>query len=95
MSNATTTTVTGTLTFQSEKDGREVTRSFPPFQADTGWAWVDLVDHAHDLLYDTLPDLRGEPGTDDFAQWPPERDIHGHPTYGWIHLDEEIIETDS
>ena len=51
------TTVTGTLTFQSEKDGREITRQIPAFQADTGWAYIDLVDHAHELI--SLPDIRG------------------------------------
>ena len=49
------TTVTGTLTFQSEKDGREITRRFPAFQADTGWAYIDLVDHAIELV--SLPNI--------------------------------------
>ena len=52
-----TTTVTGTLTFQSEKDAREITRRFPAFQADTGWAYTDLVDHAIELV--SLPDIGG------------------------------------
>ena len=51
----TDTTVTGTLTFQSEKDGREITRRFPAFQANTGWAYIDLVDHAIELV--STPDL--------------------------------------
>ena len=49
------TTVTGTLTFQSEKDGREITRRFPAFQADTGWAYIDLVDEAIELV--SLPNI--------------------------------------
>ena len=49
------TTVTGTLTFHSEKDGREITRRFPAFQADTGWTYIDLVDHATDLV--SLPNI--------------------------------------
>ena len=55
MSDTTNTTVTGTLTFQSEKDAREITRRFPAFQADTSWAYVDLIDHAIDLV--SLPDI--------------------------------------
>jgi hypothetical protein len=55
MSDPTNTTVTGTLTFQSEKNGREITRRFPAFQADTSWAYIDLVDHAIDLV--SLPDI--------------------------------------
>jgi|TARA_R110000824_G_scaffold100098_3_gene237989 hypothetical protein len=70
MSNA--TTVTGTLTFQSERDGREITRRFPAFKADTGWSWIDLVDHAIELV--SLPDIGG---------------------YGWMQIDEKIVETDS
>ena len=57
MSDMTNTTVTGTLTFQSEKDAREITRRFPAFQADTSWAYVDLVDHAIELV--TLPNIGG------------------------------------
>ena len=49
------TTVTGTLTFQSEKDGREITRRFPAFQAHTGWAYIDIVDHAIELV--SLPNI--------------------------------------
>ena len=64
------TTVTGTLTFQSEKNGREITRRFPAFKADSDWAYIDLVDHAIDLV--SLPDI-GD--------------------YGWLQIDEEIIET--
>ena len=67
------TTVTGKLTFQSEKDAREITRRFPAFQADTSWNYIDLVDHAIDLVW--LPDI----GDD----------------YGWIQIEEEIIETPS
>ena len=54
------TTVTGTLTFQSEKDAREITRRFPAFQADTSWAYTDLVDHAIELV--SLPSLGDDYG---------------------------------
>jgi hypothetical protein len=72
------TTVTGTVTFQSEKDGSEITRRFLPFPADTGWAYIDIVDHAIELVHEcsdlninTLPDI-GD--------------------YSWMHISENINE---
>jgi hypothetical protein len=58
----TNTTVTGTVTFQSEKDGREITRRFPAFQANTSWAYIDIVDHAIELVYESLPNLGDDYG---------------------------------
>ena len=74
MNDTTHTTVTGTLTFQSEKNGREITRRFPAFQADTSWAYIDLVDEAIELVYESLPDIG------DYGWLNTEEDIIETPT---------------
>ena len=60
MSNPTRTYITGTLTFQSEQAGREITRPFKSFAATTETPYVDLVDEAIERT--SLPDLPSEYG---------------------------------
>ena len=58
MTNPTRTHITGTLTFQSEQDGREITVPFRSFAATTETPYVDLVDEAIERT--SLPELPGE-----------------------------------
>ena len=56
----TKTRVIGTLTFESEQDGRRITRPFPAFDATEDAPYINLVDEAIELVYDSLPALPEE-----------------------------------
>ena len=57
-----TTTVSGTLTFQSEKTGALRVITFPAFRATTETPYIDLIDRATELVENRLPDLGDEYG---------------------------------
>lgn len=62
MSNATKTLVSGTVTFESEKDGAIRTVRFPSFEATPETPYVDLVDRAIERAESKLPKLPAEFG---------------------------------
>lgn len=59
---STKTQVSGTVTFESEQDGKVRTVRFAPFHATTETPYVDLVDSAIETCYDKLPSLPEEFG---------------------------------